>query len=235
MTQISWLDADNVEFPPLEQALAEPDGLLAAGGDLSPARLIQAYRNGIFPWYDESQPILWWSPDPRCILKPEQLHVSRSLRKLIRQQRLRVSIDQDFSAVILACAGPRSDADGTWISPAMQQAYQRLHQQGVAHSVEVWEQNLLVGGLYGLAIGKTFFGESMFSRVSNASKLAFVTLVERLQQWDYAFIDCQVHSQHLTSLGATEVPRSDFIRLLNDNIDRPQSHPWELGPQQQDE
>ncbi|MFT5721450.1 MAG: leucyl/phenylalanyl-tRNA--protein transferase [Motiliproteus sp.] len=235
MTQISWLDPDNLEFPPVAQALVEPDGLLAAGGDLSPARLIQAYRNGIFPWYDESQPILWWSPDPRCILKPDQLHVSRSLRKLIRQQRLRVSIDQDFSAIMLACAAPRSDADGTWISAAMQQAYGRLHQQGVAHSVEVWQQDQLVGGLYGLAIGKTFFGESMFSRVSNASKLALVTLVEQLQEWGYAFIDCQVHSQHLRSLGATEVPRSEFIRLLKDNIDRPQSHPWKLKPQQQDE
>lgn len=229
MTQISWLDSDNLQFPPVEQALAEPDGLLAAGGDLSPARLIQAYRNGIFPWFDESQPILWWSPDPRCILKPEELHVSHSLRKLMRQQRFRISIDQDFSAVISACAAPRRDANGTWISAAMQHAYLRLHLQGVAHSVEVWQQGKLVGGLYGLAIGKTFFGESMFSRVSNASKIGFATLVEQLQHWGYAFIDCQIHSLHLRSLGAREVPRPEFIRLLNDNIDRSQSHPWELN------
>ncbi len=228
MTQISWLDPDNTLFPPVEQALVDPNGLLAAGGDLSPRRLIQAYRKGIFPWFDPSQPILWWSPDPRCILKPEQLKVSRSLRKLIRQQRFQVSIDQDFGAIISACAAPRHGANGTWISTAMQQAYQRLHQQGVAHSVEVWQQQKLVGGLYGLAIGKTFFGESMFSRVSNASKVGFATLVEQLQQWDYAFIDCQIHSQHLSSLGAKEVPRSEFIELLNNNIDRPQSHTWEL-------
>jgi leucyl/phenylalanyl-tRNA--protein transferase len=228
MTQISWLDPDNTLFPPVENALVEPDGLLAAGGDLSPNRLIQAYRNGIFPWFDVSQPILWWSPDPRCILKPEQLRVSRSLRKLIRQQRFQVSIDQDFKSIILACAAPRADANGTWISSEMQQAYLSLHQLGVAHSIEVWQEQKLVGGLYGLAIGKTFFGESMFSRVSNASKVGFVTLVEQLQQWGYAFIDCQVHSQHLVSLGAREVPRTEFIALLNDNIDRPQTHVWKL-------
>ncbi|MEH6822559.1 MAG: leucyl/phenylalanyl-tRNA--protein transferase [Motiliproteus sp.] len=228
MTQIIWLAPDNTRFPPVERALTDPDGLLAVGGDLSPARLIQAYRNGIFPWFDESQPILWWSPDPRCILKPEQLHVSRSLRKLMRQQRLRVSLNTCFSAVIDACAAPRCDANGTWISSEMQQAYLRLHQQGVAHSVEVWQQEQLVGGLYGLAIGKTFFGESMFSRVSNASKIGFVTLVEQLKRWDYALIDCQIHSEHLKSLGAGEVPRSEFIELLNRNIDRPQSHCWEF-------
>lgn len=229
MTRITWLNPDSLQFPPVDLALAEPDGLLAAGGDLSPARLIQAYRSGIFPWFDESQPILWWSPDPRCILKPDQLHVSRSLNKLIRQQRFRVSLDHSFDQVITACAGPRNGAEDTWISEAMQNAYLQLHRQGVAHSVEVWQQDSLVGGLYGLAIGRTFFGESMFSRVDNASKIGFVTLVNQLRQWGYGFIDCQIYSGHLTTLGAKMVPRRTFITLLNQHIDQPQLHRWALS------
>ncbi|MEH6470817.1 MAG: leucyl/phenylalanyl-tRNA--protein transferase [Halopseudomonas sp.] len=228
MPQIPWLEPDNTQFPAVNTALADPDGLLAAGGDLSPARLIEAYRNGIFPWFDDQQPILWWSPDPRCVLKPDQLYVSRSLRKLIRSQRLRVSFDQCFSEVVAACAAPRTDEPGTWISPAMQRAYAKLHKQGIAHSVEVWQQDLLVGGLYGLAIGKIFFGESMFSRTSNASKVGFATLVEQLKHWDYALIDCQIHSEHLSSLGAELMPRAEFIELVEQYIDSPQLHRWEL-------
>jgi leucyl/phenylalanyl-tRNA--protein transferase len=156
------------------------------------------------------------------------LYVSRSLRKLIRQQRFRVTLDQDFAAVISACAAPRSKDDGTWITASIQHAYIQLHQQGIAHSVEVWDQQQLVGGLYGLAIGKVFFGESMFSRSSNASKVAYVTLVEQLHRWGYALIDCQVHSKHLESLGATLIPRSEFISLLEHNLEPQPSHRWQF-------
>ncbi len=228
MTQIPWLEPDQLHFPPVESALTDPDGLLAAGGDLRPERLIKAYRHGIFPWFDHEQPILWWSPNPRCILKPEQLKVSRSLRKLIRQQRFRVTLDQDFAAVISACAAPRAESEDTWITTSMQQAYIQLHQQGVAHSVEVWDQQQLVGGLYGLAIGRVFFGESMFSCSSNASKVGYVTLVEQLRQWGYALIDCQIHSDHLESLGATLIPRSEFTALLERNLEPQSSHRWQL-------
>ncbi|MEH6649783.1 MAG: leucyl/phenylalanyl-tRNA--protein transferase [Motiliproteus sp.] len=230
MTQIPWLEPADHSFPPVENALADPDGLLAAGGDLSPQRLINAYRGGIFPWFDDQQPILWWSPDPRCVLRPEQLHLSRSLRKLMRQQRYTVTLDQDFTAVIQACAEPRSDEDGTWITEEMQQAYTELHQQGVAHSVEVWQDQTLIGGLYGLAIGRLFFGESMFSRKSNASKVGYATLVEQLAQWGYALIDCQVHSEHMESLGASLIPRAQFIDIVTDNIDQSLSHQWTFDP-----
>ena len=166
---LTWLQRDSLNFPPLEKALREPNGLLAAGGDLSADRLVQAYRHGCFPWFSEGQPILWWSPDPRTVLFPDELHISRSLGKLLRQQRYRVTFDQDFAAVISACAAPRDYADGTWITDAMQDAYRELHARGHAHSVEVWDQDVLVGGLYGLAMGQLFFGESMFSRADNAS------------------------------------------------------------------
>lgn len=213
MTQIPWLD-DQLWFPPLDQALSDPDGLLAAGGDLSPQRLLLAYRSGIFPWFDDQQPILWWSPDPRCVLLPDQLYLSRSMRKLIRQDRFEVSFDQAFDQVIDACAAPRSEDPGTWITPEMQHAYLTLHRLGSAHSVEVWQQGKLVGGLYGVAIGRVFFGESMFSRVSNASKVGFAKLVEQLADWGYAVIDCQVETEHLMSLGACMIPRSEFANLL---------------------
>ncbi|RDE24742.1 leucyl/phenylalanyl-tRNA--protein transferase [Motiliproteus coralliicola] len=213
MSQIPWLD-DELWFPPLDQALADPDGLLAAGGDLSPQRLLLAYRHGIFPWFDDQQPILWWSPDPRCVLYPDQLYLSRSLKKLRRQQRFEVSFDRAFDQVIAACAAPRMDDPGTWITTEMEQAYAELHHLGIAHSVEVWQQGELVGGLYGVAIGRVFFGESMFSRVSNASKVGFATLVEQLSVWGYALIDCQVETEHLMSLGACLIPRSEFARQL---------------------
>lgn len=227
---LNWLARDSLEFPPLEQALREPDGLLAAGGDLSPERLISAYRHGCFPWFQEGQPILWWSPNPRMVLFPTELHVSHSLRKLMRQGRFEVSFDRDFPAVIRACAAPRSYADGTWITRAMQAAYLELHRRGIAHSVEVWQEGQLVGGLYGLAMGRLFFGESMFSRTDNASKIGFVTLVEQLRECGFALIDCQMHTQHLSSFGAREIPRADFAGYLERYLDQSSPTPWASTP-----
>jgi leucyl/phenylalanyl-tRNA--protein transferase len=223
---LTWLNRENLTFPPLEKALREPNGLLAAGGDLSPERLVQAYRHGCFPWYQGGQPILWWSPDPRTVLFPEELHVSRSLRKLLRQQRYRVSFDRDFAAVIHACAAPRAYADGTWITDNMQAAYLKLHARGFAHSVEVWEGEALVGGLYGLAMGRLFFGESMFSRADNASKVGFVTLVEHLQASGFVMIDCQMPTEHLHSLGARSISRQAFAEHLRRHVDEPNSATW---------
>ncbi len=202
------------KFPPVEQAERDPDGLLAVGGDLSATRLLQAYRSGIFPWYSPDQPILWWSPDPRTILYPNKLKISRSLRKGMRNNGLTITIDQAFEAVITACAAPRRKQSGTWITDEMRQAYLNLFRQGYAHSVEVWEGVLLVGGLYGVALGRVFFGESMFSLSNNASKMALAALCERLIAWNYGLIDCQVYSEHLGSLGAEEIPRSDFCNLI---------------------
>ncbi|WP_397452483.1 leucyl/phenylalanyl-tRNA--protein transferase [Pseudomonas sp. NA-150] len=223
---LTWLQRNNLNFPPLEKALRDPDGLLAAGGDLSADRLIAAYRHGCFPWFSEGQPILWWSPDPRTVLIPEQIHISRSLAKVMRQQRYQVTFDQDFAAVIEACAAPRDYADGTWITGAMQSAYIELHRRGHAHSVEVWDDGVLVGGLYGLAIGQLFFGESMFSRADNASKVGFATLVERLVAWGFVLIDCQVHTQYLHSFGATAMARSTFAHYLQKHLDQPNIADW---------
>jgi len=210
-----WLPAGNtgMEFPDASLALTEPDGLLAAGGDLSPQRLLNAYRNGIFPWYSDGQPILWWSPDPRTVLYPEKPKISRSLRKVLRQQRFELSYDRAFEQVIRACAEPRREEAGTWITAAMKQAYTELHRLGHAHSVECWQNNALVGGLYGVSIGRVFFGESMFSRATDASKVAFVTLARQLAQWNFALVDCQVYSPHLASLGACIIPRAEFLQL----------------------
>ncbi len=201
------------DFPPVEQALAEPDGLLAVGGDLSPPRLLKAYRHGVFPWYNPGEPILWWSPDPRLILFPQRLKISRSLKKTLRKESFSLTFDRAFAEVIDACSAPRKGVGGTWITPEMKIAYLRLHALGHAHSVECWHAGRLVGGLYGVAIGRVFFGESMFHRCSNASKVAFVHLTQSLQRWKYALIDCQVRTEHLLSLGAEEIPRSEFIRL----------------------
>ncbi|MBD1554076.1 leucyl/phenylalanyl-tRNA--protein transferase [Pseudomonas typographi] len=223
---LTWLDRNDLSFPPIERALREPNGLLAAGGDLSPQRLVQAYRQGIFPWFEEGQPILWWSPDPRTVLRPAQLHISRSLAKVLRQQRFEVSFDRDFPAVIRACAAPRSYANGTWITPKMQQAYIQLHEQGIAHCVEVWEGGQLVGGLYGLAMGKIFFGESMFSRADNASKVGFVTLVRHLERSGFVLIDCQMPTQHLHSLGAQAISRREFAACLHTYADQPSDVRW---------
>ena len=226
---LTWLKRDTLTFPPLTKAMREPNGLLAAGGDLSADRLVQAYRHGCFPWFSEGQPILWWSPDPRTVLFPEELHVSRSLAKLLRQQRYQVSFDRDFEAVIQACAAPRRDADGTWITDDMQDAYTELHNRGHAHSVEVWDNGELVGGLYGLAMGQLFFGESMFSRADNASKFGFVTLVKQLQAWGFVLIDCQMATRHLESLGARSIPRQQFADYLRDHLDQPTTAQWDLN------
>jgi leucyl/phenylalanyl-tRNA--protein transferase len=211
------LDPDNPEapFPSPHQAETDPDGLLAVGGDLTPQRLINAYRHGIFPWYSEDQPILWWSPNPRTVLFPEKLKISRSLRKSLRNRPYRVTFDQAFGDVIEACRAPRKDDGGTWITDAMKTAYLRLHQLGYGHSVEVWHDSELLGGLYGVAIGQVFFGESMFSRESDASKIALVHLADHLMERGYRLIDCQVHSDHLISLGAEEIPRSQFCDCLD--------------------
>lgn len=214
MIRIPWLAPDSLEFPPPDQALADPNGLLAAGGDLSPARLLAAYRQGIFPWYEEGQPILWWSPQPRVILVPKDIHVSRSLRKVMRRDELQVTADRCFAEVVKACAGPRGGVSGTWITPEMAEAYTTLHQLGYAHSVETWRDGELVGGLYGVAIGRAFFGESMFSHASNASKLALVHLAGQLAEWGYGLIDCQVETGHLCSMGATSVSRAVFQNVL---------------------
>lgn len=210
------------DFPPLEQALTHPDGLLAVGGDLNPSRIMVAYRRGIFPWYDKHQPILWWSPSQRMVLFPEYLKVSRSLRKTIRRHTFTVTFDQSFESVIQACATiPRHHQRGTWITPEILEAYCQLHLYEFAHSVEVWLNERLVGGLYGVALGKIFCGESMFSHVTDASKIAFVYLVRQLQKWGFGLIDCQVYTNHLASLGAIEIPRAQFCQLLDHLCDVP--------------
>ncbi len=215
---IPWLNAELV-FPPLESALTEQDGangLLAAGGDLSPPRLLAAYRHGIFPWYSEGDPLLWWSPDPRMVLIPSQLKISRSLIKALRHTDYEIRLDTAFAQVIRACArAPRIGQDGTWISPEMQDAYIELHRLGYAHSVETWRDEKLIGGLYGIAIGRAFFGESMFSNATNASKIALAHLCAHLSQQDFGIIDCQMETTHLASLGASPIPRTDFIRRLD--------------------
>lgn len=221
-----WLeeDSDPAHFPDPVYALEEPNGLLAVGGDLSPARLLNAYRQGIFPWYSEGQPILWWSPAPRAVLFPERLRLSRSLQKTLRKGQMQVTLDQNFAAVIEACSEARADQDGTWITTEMKQAYQHLHRIGFAHSVEVWQGEKLVGGLYGVSMGKVFFGESMFSRISDASKVALAHLVQQLTAWDFALIDCQVGSPHLFRLGAEEIPRDAFLSLLDQYCEPVESH-----------
>jgi len=215
---IPWLDGDS-PFPPLESARREPNGLLAVGGDLTPRRLLEAYRRGIFPWFSEGDPILWWSPDPRMVLFPEELKVSRSLAKVLRNRPYEVSYDRDFEAVIRACAAPRDGQPGTWITPEMRGAYVRLHQLGYAHSVEVRVDGALAGGLYGVALGRAFFGESMFARARDASKIALVHLVGRLRAEGFGMIDCQMRTGHLASLGAREIPRAEFASRLRELVD----------------
>jgi leucyl/phenylalanyl-tRNA--protein transferase len=223
---LTWLQRDSLVFPPLNKALREPNGLLAAGGDLRPERLIQAYRHGCFPWFQDGQPILWWSPDPRTVLFPSELHISRSLAKVLRQGHYRVTFDQAFADVIRACAAPRSYAAETWITSPMQDAYLELHKRGVAHSVEVWRDDEMVGGLYGLAMGQLFFGESMFSRADNASKVGFVRLIERLKDWGFVLIDCQMPTEHLLSLGAQTISRTEFAGYLSRHLDQPSQADW---------
>lgn len=207
--------ASPYDFPSVENALVHPDGLLAIGGDLSPERLIYAYRRGIFPWYSDEQPILWWSPSERMVLFLEDFKISRSLRKTIRKQKFTVTVDHCFEEVIKNCAAiPRAHEYGTWITNEMINAYCQLHEYGYAHSVECWENGQLVGGLYGTAVGQVFCGESMFSKVSDASKVALSHLVAQLKRWKFGFIDCQMYTDHLSSLGAIEIPRSEFQELL---------------------
>ena len=205
-------------FPPVETALGEPNGLLCAGGDLSPARLVEAYRRGIFPWFSAGQPILWWSPDPRTVLEPAAIRVSRSLAKSLRNRGYAVTADRAFDDVVERCADPGLRPEGTWITGAMRSAYLRLHELGWAHSVETWLDGRLVGGLYGIAIGGMFFGESMFSLERDASKVALVALAQSLRGRDDCLIDCQVASAHLESLGARSIDRRQFVRELAEAI-----------------
>ena len=228
---IPWLDR-RTPFPPVETALKQPNGLLAAGADLSPQRLIAAYRQGIFPWFGEGEPILWWSPDPRMVLFPAELKISRSLRKILNQGGFEVRADTAFRETMLGCAAPRPEQKGTWISEEMIAAYCALHQLGVAHSIETWVDGELVGGLYGVALGRLFFGESMFSRVSGASKIALVHLARQLERWGFGMIDCQMKTAHLASLGAREIQRSEFARKLQELVNYPDLHgPWRLSRQ----
>ncbi|HQH51650.1 MAG TPA: leucyl/phenylalanyl-tRNA--protein transferase [Candidatus Hydrogenedentes bacterium] len=207
-------------FPPPH--LADEDGLLAVGGDLRPERLLAAYQAGIFPWYSDGQPILWWSPDPRMVLFPDEFHCSRSLWKTLKRGAFEVRFDTAFKKVIAACAAaPRSYGEGTWITGAMKRAYTRLHELGYAHSVECWQEGSLAGGLYGLSLGTCFFGESMFTQVTDASKAALSALVELCRAWDFEFIDCQVPNGHLLRLGAREIPRPEFLERLGRNLEQP--------------
>lgn len=218
-------------FPPVEQALDSPNGLLAAGGDLSVARLVDAYSRGIFPWFNEGDPILWWSPDPRMVLATGQFHVSRSLRRRLRTPGLTVTADTAFARVVDECATPRGDDPGTWLVPAMRQAYVALHARGLAHSVEVWQDEVLIGGVYGVALGRMFFGESMFSRRPDGSKIALARLSAQLERWDVRLIDCQLETPHLASLGATTMPRRRFVREVARLVREPQlPSPWRFDP-----
>lgn len=230
---ITWLAATaDSRFPPVEQAT--PQGLLAAGGDLSARRLLDAYRRGIFPWFNRNDPILWWSPDPRMVLFTDRIKISNSLQRTLKKQPFRLSFDQAFEAVMTACSAPRTNqpndrAHHSWIHEDMIAAYGELHRLGYAHSVECWQQDRLVGGLYGVAIGRAFFGESMFSLARDSSKIALFTLCRHLQHWGVPMIDCQVHSPHLARLGAEEIARADFVRKLGVLCEQPAPPaPWRV-------
>ena len=218
----------NQAFPSVEKALTEPNGLLAYGGCLSVTRLLQAYQLGIFPWYNNDDPILWWSPDPRLVLFPDKLLISSSLKKTLRKQLYQFSYDSVFAQVMVACADPRPESQGTWINDSILAAYQALFAAGHAHSFETWQDQELVGGLYGVAIGRVFFGESMFYKKTDASKVAFVLGVQLLKQWGYQLIDCQVRSAHLLSLGAEEISRKHFQNLLATRVtEQPEIGAWQ--------
>ena len=214
---MTWLDIET-PFPPLEQAMRAPNGLLAAGAELSPRRILTAYRSGIFPWFNAGEPILWWSPDPRMVLIPGEFRVSRSLAKSLRDTAYEARFDSAFEQVMRACAAPRNGQRGTWIHEDMIAAYSALHALGYAHSVEVWRDDMLVGGLYGIAIGRMFYGESMFSAVPNGSKIALAHLTRQLDRWRFGMIDCQMNTPHLASLGAREIPRGEFIAKLQELV-----------------
>ncbi|MBX2858798.1 MAG: leucyl/phenylalanyl-tRNA--protein transferase [Cellvibrionaceae bacterium] len=221
-SQIIWLDPNDISFPDTANAMQDPNGLLAAGGDLSTRRLLHAYQRGIFPWFSDGQPVLWWTPDPRMVLCPSEIYINRSLRKLAKKHPFSVTVNQCFDAVISLCSEPRTIEGqvetGTWITHEVMDAYRALHQAGFAQSIEAWQDGQLVGGLYGVALGKIFFGESMFSRVSGASKMAFATLAQQLQEWDYKLIDCQLDSHYLASFGSKNVSRNEFENSLREHI-----------------
>jgi len=213
--QLAMLGSDaNAPFPPSEWALKRPNGLLAWGGGLEPERLLRAYRQGIFPWYSEDEPILWWTPDPRCVLMPEQVYVSGRTRRRFNSGRYRITADTAFARVVAACAEPRDGVAGTWITSELTAAFVQLHARGISHSVEVWLDQQLVGGIYGMALGRIFFGESMFSRTTDASKMALVALCRQLQRWSFGLLDCQVTNPHLLSMGAVEIARPEFEYLI---------------------
>ncbi|WP_299975277.1 leucyl/phenylalanyl-tRNA--protein transferase [uncultured Pseudoteredinibacter sp.] len=229
MIELPWLLPGSSQFPPTSQALEDPNGLLAAGGELDPDTLLSAYRQGIFPWFDDSQPILWWSPSPRAVIIPGEEHISRSLRKHIRRSGQQIRCNTAFAQVMEQCAAPRADEEGTWITDEMLEAYLQLHKLGHAHSVETWQDDTLVGGLYGLHIGSVFFGESMFSKQSNASKFAFASLCQISKTLGIELIDCQVSNPHLTSLGSVELERGDFEALLGKLVHRPANSSFPVG------
>ena len=233
MPDLPFLPPSPIWFPPGEEALDEPDGLLAAGGELSAQWLIEAYCRGIFPWFDDdSGPVYWWCPSERGVIQPGQMKVSRSLKKTLRSDKFRITADENFASVISACAATRANTVGTWITPAMMTAYEELHLAGLAHSIEVWQDETLVGGLYGLSLGNMFFGESMFARADDASKAAFFKLNELLQSWDFALIDCQMMNPHLASLGVVPMPRAEFLALLaQNNLSDTRLGDWQLPTQ----
>jgi len=228
---IPWLRPD-APFPPIDTALEEPDGLLAASRDLTPERLLDAYARGIFPWYARDQPVLWWSPDPRTVLFVDEFHVTRSLRKRVKQQRFEIRVDSAFRAVMEACARvPRPGQAGTWITPAVVAAYGALHERGYAHSVEAWREGALVGGLYGVAIGRMFFGESMFALEPDASKVALVHLIAILRARGVPLVDCQMETAHLASFGARPIARRRFAELVAQLVhSAPPEDPWGMPP-----
>jgi leucyl/phenylalanyl-tRNA---protein transferase len=231
MTRLALLNGDRCEFPPPSKALHDPNGLLAVGGDLSVDRLLAAYSNGIFPWFnDDHEPILWWSPDPRAVLLPDELHVTRRLARRMRSGTFSITMDRAFGEVVLRCAAPRAGASGTWITGRMRRAYHRLHRAGYAHSIEVWQQDRLCGGLYGVSLGRMFFGESMFFLEPDASKVALAALVWQIERWGFALLDCQVMNPHLRSLGAREMSRTEFLERLAES----NRHPTRQGLWQMD-
>ncbi|HET7833351.1 MAG TPA: leucyl/phenylalanyl-tRNA--protein transferase [Gallionella sp.] len=226
---ILWLYG-NTPFPPVDHALRSPNGLLAAGGDLSARRLLEAYQHGIFPWFNPEDPILWWSPDPRMVLFPQEFKIAHSFSKVLRNTRYEVRCDTAFEHVMRACAAPRHGQHGTWIHEDMIDGYCALHEQGYAHSIETWIDGHLAGGLYGIGIGRMFYGESMFSRVSNASKIALAHLARQLERWQFGMIDCQMNTPHLASLGAREIPRAEFLARLRELIHCEPVKQWKIDP-----
>ena len=231
MAQVAWLNPSGHDFPPISQALKDPNGLLAAGGDLSPERLLQAYRSGIFPWYENDQPLLWWSPDPRCVLRPDKIRISRSLAKRLRRNEFEVRLNTNFRAVIEACSAPRIGSTETWITGEMTNAYVELHRLGFAHSVECYQGQALVGGLYGLSLGRLFFGESMFHQVTDASKVAFAYLCRLLEEQNCPLIDCQIVNPHLLTLGCETMSRESFQTFLHQFCDAQNSINWDKLPE----